>query len=75
MTWAAIIRAVALALVLGLFVTDYGFDLWAKPVDVSIYLFLVAVALGIDATWFRDTLKAVLTRSLGVDRDTGGSDK
>lgn len=71
MTWAAIIRAVALVSVATLFVTDYGFDLWTKEIDASIYLFLLAIALGVDAAWFRDTLKAVLTRSLGVD----GKDK
>lgn len=67
MSWAGIIRAVALLAVMALFISDYGLDLWAKEVGSSIYLFLIAVALGVDAQWFRDALKSILTRSFGID--------
>lgn len=67
MSWAAIIRATALVGVVGLFVTDYGLAIWAKEIDKSIYILLLAVALGVDAAWLREVLKAVLTRTLGVD--------
>ena len=47
--------------------TDYGLAIWAKEIDKSIYILLLAVALGVDAAWLREVLKAVLTRTLGVD--------
>lgn len=60
-----------LALVAGacLFVSDYGFDAWAKAVPFHAYVIIGAVALGVDAP----ALRQVVIKAL--EAWAGGSKK
>lgn len=60
--WLAIIAG------LMLFVSDYGFDAWSKPVPVQAYVLIGAVALGVDAPALRRVVLKFLESWAGGDK-------
>lgn len=63
---AAVTRIAATLSLVGLFVSDYMFAVWVKEVPRETYLFLIAVALGVDVEFLRNVLIQSLSRSLGA---------
>jgi len=69
MTWSAFIRALSLVVGIAMIITDYGLDLWAKPPGSAVYLLIAAIAVGVDADWLRETLKSLILKALGIEKD------
>lgn len=65
----SVLRWLAIFACAALFVSDYGLDVWAKPVPVYTYYMLGAIAIGIDVPQLRGLF---LTFLKGM---TGGKDK
>lgn len=66
----SVIRWLAILLLIGLFIGDFGFDIMAKPVPKEAYWMLLAIAAGINVI----DLRRVLLRVAGV-HDTPHVDK
>lgn len=59
----------------GVFVADYGFDVFAKPVPDFVYYGLVAIAIGIDIAQLRNILLEFLKSIAGIKREDAGNDQ
>lgn len=63
------LRWLAIFLCVALFAADYGFDVMAKAVPNSVYIGLVAVAIGIDLDALRNVLLRFLQTWAGGQED------
>lgn len=61
----SIIRIIAVLSGLLIFVTDYGFDLWAKSVPHNVYIGLALIAAGTEIKDIREILLSVLRGKTG----------
>ena len=52
----SILRWVSILCFILLFVSDFGFDAWKKPVPKETYWLIGSIVLGIDAATLRDLL-------------------
>lgn len=68
------LRWLAIAAISALFVTDYGFDIFKKPVPELVYVTLGAIAIGVDVGQLRDLLVQFLKSFIGV-ADNNKDDK
>jgi len=64
MNIALVTRMIAFAALAAMFVTDYMFDLWAKPIPREAYLVVSALALGVDINSIRDILINAIAKFL-----------
>lgn len=62
-------RYLAIFAGMALFVSDYGLDVWAKPVPPHAYGLVLAVALGVDAKNLRDVILKFLNAWAGGKND------
>lgn len=56
----SVLRWVTMTALAALFVSDYAFDAWAKPVPNWAYVTLAALAVGIDARQLRELILTFL---------------
>lgn len=64
MNIAAVTRVLSFIGLGGMFVTDYMFGWWVKEIPKEAYFLLLALALGVDVNFLKDTVIRVLTRGL-----------
>lgn len=74
MNLAAVTRVLSFVGLGAIFVTDYMLDWWAKGVPKEAYMLLLALALGVDATFLKETVVRVLTKGLIQPPDRSGKE-
>jgi hypothetical protein len=73
MNVAAVTRVVSFMGLGAMFVTDYMLGWWVKDIPKEVYLLMLALALGVDATFLKETVVRVLTK--GISKPPEGNGK